>query len=176
MVDKCVFAGPTATPLSRAASLREILALDVRDLLHPDFREFVQPRINLVYGRKYKKFQEIKIVRLDGHPVDLEIMALAITYQGLPAIQVVLRDMTPRQLAEETVRRSEGRLRQVDKLEALVNLAGGLAHDFNNMLMAILGHISVWRLGPPRAKKSYRTDCRLRNMAVTRPNLWPSSS
>lgn len=99
MVGKCVFAGPTVTPLSRAASLREILALDVRDLLHPDFREFVQPRINLVYGRKYKKFQEIKIIRLDGHPADVEIMALAINYQGLPALQVVLRDMTPRQLA-----------------------------------------------------------------------------
>jgi PAS domain S-box-containing protein len=101
---KCVFANAAAARLFGAASPRKMLGLDVLDLTHPDFRKFVQQRINFAYGGKHEQLQEIKILRLDGHPVDIEIMALAITYQGLPAIQVVLKDMTCRKLAEEAVR------------------------------------------------------------------------
>jgi PAS domain S-box-containing protein len=102
--DKCVFANPAAARIFGAASPKEMLGLDVIDLPHPDFQAFVQQRINLAYGGKHEQLQEIKILRLDGHPVDVEIMALALTYQGLPAIKVVLKDMTCRKLAEETVR------------------------------------------------------------------------
>jgi hypothetical protein len=42
MVGRWVFASPRATLLSRAASLREMPGLKVRNLLHPDFRKFVQ--------------------------------------------------------------------------------------------------------------------------------------
>ena len=101
---KCVFANAAAARLFGAASPKEMLGLDVIDLPHPDFQAFVQQRINLAYGGKHEQLQEIKILRLDGHPVDVEIMALAITYKRLPAIQVVLKDMTCRQLTEEVVR------------------------------------------------------------------------
>ena len=85
-----VFANPTATRLCGAASFGETLAQEVVDLSHPVFREFVQPRINLVYGGEHEKLQEMSLMRLAGHKVNVEIMALAISYQGLPAPQMVL--------------------------------------------------------------------------------------
>jgi PAS domain S-box-containing protein len=60
-----------------------------------------------------------------------------IGYRGL------IRDVTERKLAERTRQRLEAQLRLSQKLESLGTLAGGIAHNFNNLLMAIQGYASL---------------------------------
>jgi two-component system cell cycle sensor histidine kinase/response regulator CckA len=57
----------------------------------------------------------------------------------------VLRDITERVRGEEELRRHENQLRQAQKMEAVGQLAGGVAHDFNNMLTAIRGYTDLLR-------------------------------
>jgi PAS domain S-box-containing protein len=57
----------------------------------------------------------------------------------------VVRDISERKRAEETRAEEEKRLRQAQKMEAMGALAGGVAHDFNNILTAIIGYAELER-------------------------------
>lgn len=54
-----------------------------------------------------------------------------------------MRDITERIKSEEEKQVLEARLRQAQKMESIGRLAGGVAHDFNNMLQAIFGYIEL---------------------------------
>lgn len=71
-----------------------------------------------------------------------------------PASQIVVfivcEDITEHKLAEKERRNLQAQLFQAQKMEVLGRLAGGVAHDFNNMLLAILGHTELaMRLSSP---------------------------
>ncbi|MGK5092188.1 ATP-binding protein [Deltaproteobacteria bacterium TL4] len=75
---------------------------------------------------------------------------------------VFLEDITERKKTEERHQQLEIQLRQSHKMEALGTLAGGIAHEFNNILGAILGYSSVLlKLFPQESKeKKYAENIR----------------
>ncbi len=67
--------------------------------------------------------------------------------EGKPeAILLAVRDITERKRLEEEKGKLEGQLIQAQKMETVGRLAGGVAHDFNNMLSVILGYADLAKL------------------------------
>ena len=83
---------------------------------------------------------EIQARRKDGRLIDIEMRAEPIHYRGRPHALGMARDITAQKRAEAERARLEGQLLQSKKLEAIGTLAGGIAHDFSNILAAILGY------------------------------------
>ncbi len=76
------------------------------------------------------------IRREDGGSVETEVTNVPFSMGGSPFMHTVARDIT------ETMELT-ARLRQAHKLEAVGTLAGGVAHDFNNILGIILGNAEL---------------------------------
>jgi two-component system cell cycle sensor histidine kinase/response regulator CckA len=79
---------------------------------------------------------EAQHYRKDGSKVSLEVTANAIETDGNVLIQSFLRDITEKKKLQE-------QLLQSQKLESIGALAGGVAHNFNNILTAILGNAEL---------------------------------
>ncbi|MFO0549422.1 MAG: response regulator [Polyangiaceae bacterium] len=82
----------------------------------------------------------IHLRRRDKRTLVVEVRTAPVEVQGRPAVIATLRDVTTRVRAEQERRRLEDQLHHASKLQALGRLAGGVAHDFNNMLTAILSY------------------------------------
>lgn len=94
-------------------------------------------------GMTSSHFFEFRSIRKDGAIMWLTISSRSVKYEGKPSVLVLCRDITERKLMEERAGKLEGRMRQVQKMEAIGTLAGGIAHDFNNLLMGIQGYTSL---------------------------------
>ena len=87
-----------------AARPEELIGTRVMDRIHPDYREFIKGRWRRTQvERKPTELAEIKMVRLDGEIIDVETRGIPATYEGRPATQVSIVDITER--VEEEIRR-----------------------------------------------------------------------
>ncbi|MDX9979664.1 MAG: response regulator [Lentisphaeria bacterium] len=86
---------------------------------------------------------DIPVLRRDGSVFQADIHASTLELGGRTCMLGVFRDITERQQAEAERERLHDQLNQAQKMESVGRLAGGVAHDFNNMLSVILGHAEM---------------------------------
>jgi len=115
----------------------EIRAHDIVDFVDPASRAMVEGRYEQrLRGDPLPTRYEVKLRKKDGTPIDVELHVSVIVYQGKPAVQAIIRDMTEYKLLQEQLIRTE-------RLQAVGQMATGVAHDFNNLLAIILGRAQL---------------------------------
>jgi PAS domain S-box-containing protein len=96
-----VYANPAAARLLRAAGPEELVGLDVFAIIEPSQHEWARQQMQRTLGGENPPPFEDRFVRLDGSLVPVEVAASVLTWQGRPALQVVVRDITERKQAEK---------------------------------------------------------------------------
>jgi len=125
--------------------MADILGYSVTELLHTSMLDRVTPnsqRLIQEYIRSRREgYFELELLKKDGKIVNVETFGSPCRFQGKNARIVAIRDITEQKKLQE-------QLRQAQKMEAIGHLAGGVAHDFNNILSAIIGyaHLTMMKL------------------------------
>ncbi len=112
----------------------------VKATVHPEDQDQVWGRLRRrLAGEPAPSNNEFRALRKDGTVRWLESFSGLIEYDGKPAVQAVIVDVTERKRAETEARKLQDQLLQARKMESIGRLAGGVAHDFNNLLTGIMG-------------------------------------
>jgi PAS domain S-box-containing protein len=120
----------------------ELLRLNVRDLRHPSAMADLESQWRAVETAEGAVFETVHR-RRDGSELPVEVSARLVGEGGRRFRQSVIRDITERKRAEEEQRKLQQQLVQAQKMESIGQLAGGVAHDFNNHLTVINGYCDL---------------------------------
>lgn len=117
-----------------------LASLSFVDLIHPDDRQLIATRHQKrLQGEPVSDTIVFRGYNRAGRLMWMELNAVTVEWEGRPAVLNFLRDITER-------KRLESEIQQAQRLESLATLAGGVAHEFNNLLMGIMGNTALMRL------------------------------
>ena len=108
----------------------EMIGRSAQEFVHPDDLEHTRDNMRSARRGQLPRNFECRYVHKDGHPVPLAWTGIWSEPDG--QYFFIGRDMTERVSLES-------QLRQAQKMEAVGQLTGGVAHDFNNILTVIIG-------------------------------------
>jgi len=135
-------------------SANELYKLRFTDLTHPDDREKDWELFSrAVRGELTSYANEKRYVRKDGSVIWVLINASFLRDNTGKAVRGVgiCKDITKQKIAEEERAKLQNQLMQIQKMDSIGRLAGGIAHDLNNILGIVVGHVDLMRdrIAPP---------------------------
>ena len=128
-------------------SEKELSEIPFINIIHPDDREMVlEKRRKRLLGEKLPSTYSFRMIDKSGQELLVQINAVLITWEGKSATLNFIRDITDQ-------KRLEAQLQQAQKMESVGLLAGGVAHDLNNVLSGIVSYPELLLLDLPENSK-----------------------
>ncbi|HEX4985375.1 MAG TPA: PAS domain S-box protein [Burkholderiales bacterium] len=148
---RLVFVNSACVRLFGADSAEQLLGRPLLDFIHPEQRDIVRGRMATLYqSRRELPGMQQKLLRIDGATVDVDIKSAPFTFDGRPAVQTVVRDITERVRAEEALHRFRAAMDLSPDLILLIDRVRMRFVDVNETACRLLGYRreELLKLGP----------------------------
>jgi PAS domain S-box-containing protein len=142
---KFIMANKTMCAMLRSAE-DELVTLRPEDIHPAEALPRVKMHLEEAAQGKASVAQGLPVMRRDGSIFYADISATTLTLGGRLHFMGVFRDITARKHADDEKKSLQAQLLHAHKMEAIGQLAGGVAHDFNNILTAIIGYASLLQM------------------------------
>lgn len=137
---RIVLANASAVRLAGATQRSQLVGLPIDTFLDPPYLKAVEAQLAASdMPAELAPAMPDTFRRLDGSEVEVEVRAVAFMDHGRPAAHLVIRDISGRVATEQEAWQVEQRLQRAQRMEAVGALAGGVAHEVNNMMAVVLG-------------------------------------
>ncbi|MGA2976205.1 MAG: PAS domain S-box protein [Spirochaetia bacterium] len=156
---KIVFINPAGAHLFGADSEELIAGKPITEIIHPDRLEAALSRIRGMMDSELGLYPAEDIfLKLDGTPINVEVIATPLPYKGKPAAQVIITDITKRKRGEAERERLMASIEQVGET-VLVTDPEGIIQYVNPAFITATGYSREEALGRnPRFLKSGEQD------------------
>lgn len=139
-IERC---NPAFAELLDAASPTQLRGRTFLDLVAPEHRDRTAAELaRVLFARRRVGVSELSLERFDGGRLPVEISAGHLRGPRR-SLQLVVRDQTERVRAEAERTRLTEQLAEAHRFETVGQLAGGLAHDLNNLLTVFVSNLSL---------------------------------
>ncbi|HOP25979.1 MAG TPA: PAS domain S-box protein [Candidatus Sabulitectum sp.] len=148
-----IYCNPAGARLLGHEDPSELQGVDPLLQLSPEYRPLVKRRMMKTASGESNSPVELKFIHPSGEERWSYSTSVSVNMNGRPAAIIVGQDITEKKRMERENRRLEERFQQFQRLESVGRLAGGVAHDLNNLLTPILGYGEMLRESLPRGRE-----------------------
>lgn len=135
---RIIFANPATAKILGYLNPEELIGKSMTSMIHPEYQNMMKEKMILVEGGDHLPLSEIRFIRLDGKEIDVEIIAIPISYQNEQSVHTIFRDITKKKQTEIELRKIKEKRDRAEMMEKFISDA---THELRTPLVSIKGFV-----------------------------------
>ena len=157
-----IYANAAALNLFGTTRAHALIGKPALERVHPDFHPIVEARVKLMLlDNVATPMAEMVLLKLDGTPINVEVQSIRTVFDGAPAIQIAMHDVTERVRLGKLLHARNSELESARSVAETANRAksdflSSMSHELRTPLGTILGYAQLIAAATPPPSPSQK--------------------